>query len=214
MVMIDPARLALILVDLQNDFLDPAGAFARGGVDIAAMAALPARLAPLVASVRRAGGLVVSTHFTLIPGRGGEPIIAPRLKAARPFLRRGDFSPGSRGHALVDALAPADISIAKVGDSGFYMSPLEWVLRHIGIETLAVCGIATNGAVASTLRDAELREFRSIVIGDCCAAFDASHHVTALAALRAVADVTDAATLITALEGAAHRPRPAHLRSA
>ncbi|MGH7120750.1 MAG: cysteine hydrolase family protein [Acetobacteraceae bacterium] len=198
-MIIDPARLALVLIDLQNDFLDAAGAFARGGVNVAALAGLPARLAPLLAAVRRAGGLVVSTHFTLVPGRGGEPIVAPRLKAIRPFLRRGDFASGSRGHALVDGLAPADISIEKVGDSGFYMSPLEWVLRHTGIDTLAIGGIATNGAVASTLRDAELREFRSLVLADCCAAFDAEQHATALAALRAVAEITNAATLTATL---------------
>lgn len=199
MPIIDPTRLALLLVDLQNDFLDPAGAFSRAGVNVAAAAALPARLAPLVAALRRAGGLVVSTHFTIVPGRRGEPIIAPRVKATRPFLRRGDFAPGSRGHALVDCLAPADISIEKVGDSAFYMSRLEWVLRHAGIDTLAVGGVATNGAVASTLRDAELREFRSILLADCCAAFDAEQHATALVALRAVAEVSSAAALAATL---------------
>ncbi len=195
----DPARLALVLIDLQNDFLDPAGAFARAGVSVAAMAALPARLAPLAAAVRRTGGLVVSTHFTLVPGRGGEPIIAPRLKALRPFLRRGDFAPGSRGHALVASLAPADIAVEKVGYSAFYMSRLDWVLRHTGIDTLAVSGIATNTAVASTVRDAELREFRSIVLADCCAAFDEAQHATAISALRTVAEVTNSTALIAAL---------------
>lgn len=195
----DPARLALVLIDLQNDFLDSAGAYARAGVSAAAMAELPPRLAPVAAAVRRAGGLVVSTHFTLVPGRGGAPIITPRLKALRPFLGRDDFAPGSHGHALVAALAPADIAIEKVGYSAFYMSRLEWVLRHAGIDTLAVGGITTNGAVASTVRDAELREFRSIVLADCCAAFDEAQHATAIAALRTVAEVTSSAALIAAL---------------
>ena len=69
-------------------------------------AALPARLAPLAQAMRRAGGLVVSTHFTLVPGRGGEPLISPHLKALRPYLSKGDFLPGAWGHQLVDELAP------------------------------------------------------------------------------------------------------------
>lgn len=195
----DPARLALVLVDLQNDFLDPAGAYARGGVNAAAMAALPGRLGPLVGAVRRAGGLIISTHFTLVPGRGGEPIITPRLKTLRPFLRRGDFAPGTRGHALVSTLGRVDVAVEKVGYSAFYMSRLEWVLRHAAIDTLAVGGITTNGAVASTVRDAELREFRSIVLADCCAAFEEVQHTTAIAALRAVAEVTSAEAFAAAL---------------
>jgi len=198
-MIIDPTRLALILIDLQNDFLDPAGAYARAGVTAPAVAALPARLAPVGAAMRRAGGLIVSTHFTLVPGRGGEPIIAPRMKALHPFLRRGDFAPGGRGHALVAALAPADIAVEKVGYSAFYMSRLEWVLRHAGIDTLVVGGIATNTAVASTVRDAELREFRSIVLADCCAAFDEAQHATAIAAIRTVAEVTNSDALIADL---------------
>ena len=109
----DPARLGLVLVDLQNDFLDPRGAYGRAGQAAPAIAALPARLRPLCDAVRRKGGWIVSTHFTLVPGRGGAPFISPHLKKMRPFLAQGDFAPGSWGHALVDALAPADLSVRK-----------------------------------------------------------------------------------------------------
>ena len=88
---------ALILVDLQNDFLHPEGAYGRGGQSCAEIAALPARLAPLAQAFRAHGGLVIATLFTLVPGRGGEPIISPHLKQMRPFLGRGDFAPGSWG---------------------------------------------------------------------------------------------------------------------
>ena len=125
----------------------------------AAIAALPARLKPVADAVRAAGGWIVSTHFTLVPGKGGEPFISPHLKALRPFLRKGDFAPGSWGHALVDELQPADLSVEKVAFSAFYMSRLEWVLRKAGIETLVFSGIVTNGGVASTLRDAHVRDF-------------------------------------------------------
>lgn len=197
----DPTRLALLLLDLQNDFIHPDGAYGRAGLRSDAIASIPARLAPVAAAVRAAGGLVVSTHFTLVPGRGGEPMIAPRLKALRPFLRRGDFASGCWGHGLVAALAPSDIAVEKVAYSAFYMSRLEFVLRRAGIETLLAAGIVTNGGVASTVRDAEVREFRTIVLEDGCGAFDQAVHETAIEALRPVADIARCADVPAMLAG-------------
>lgn len=183
----DPARTALVIVDLQNDFLHPEGAYARGGQTSEAIAALPGRLRPVADALRAAGGWIVSTHFTLVPGKGGEPFISPHLKALRPFLGKGDFAPGSWGHALVDALAPADISVEKVAYSAFYMTRLEWVLRKAGIETLVFCGIVTNGGVASTLRDAHVRDFGCMILTDGCAAFSAAVHERSVADLSMLA---------------------------
>jgi nicotinamidase-related amidase len=101
---------ALILGDLQNDFIHPDGAYGKAGQSDPAIAALPARLAPLVRLARDRGVLIVATLFTLVPGRGGEPIISPHLKALRPFLKKGDFAPGSWGQQVVEPLAPADIT--------------------------------------------------------------------------------------------------------
>src|SRR5688572_13528434 len=137
----DVSRTALLIVDLQNDFLDPNGAYGRAGQGAPEIAALPARLAPLAAAMRRRGGWIVSTHFTMVPARGGEPIISPHLKELRPFLKKGDFLPGSWGHALVDPLQPADLAVEKVAYSAFYQTRLEWLLRKCGIEKLIVGGI-------------------------------------------------------------------------
>ncbi len=99
-------KTALLIVDLQNDFVHENGAYARGGQANADIAALPARLKPLADLVRRRGGLIVSTHFTLVPGRGGEPLISAHLRALRPFLRKGDFAPGAWGMRSSTSLAP------------------------------------------------------------------------------------------------------------
>jgi ureidoacrylate peracid hydrolase len=194
-----PATVGLVIVDLQNDFLHPEGAYARGGAASPAIAALPARVKPVADAVRAAGGWVISTHFTLVPGKQGEPFISPHLKALRPFLRKGHFSPGSFGHALVDELQPADLSIEKVAYSAFYMTRLEWVLRKAGIDTLAFCGIVTNGGVASTLRDAHVRDFSCVVLEDGCAAFSDEMHRTNVAALRSVAEVMTCADFVGAM---------------
>ena len=168
---IDTVRTALLIVDLQNDFLHPQGAYGRAGQSADAIAALPGRVKPLADAVRAAGGWIVSTQFTLVPAKGGQPFISEHLKELRPFLGKGDFEPGAWGHQLVDELQPADLTVEKVAYSAFFQTRLEWVLRRAGVETLVVCGIVTNGGVASTVRDAHVRDFHTIVVGDCCAAF-------------------------------------------
>ena len=189
---------ALLLCDLQNDFISPGGAYARANQGAPEIAALPARLAPLVHAVRAAGGWIVSTHFTLVPMRAGEPFISPHLKHVRPFLKQGDFLPGSWGHALVNELAPADIAVEKVAFSAFYQSRLDWALARAGVRRLLVAGIVTNGGVASTARDAHVRDLDVTILSDGCAAFDMATHETAVAALRPVARVMTVAEALTA----------------
>lgn len=196
---IDPADTALLLVDMQNDFLHADGAYARGGAGAPEIAALAARLAPVAQAMRDFGGLIVSTHFTLLPGRGGEPLIMDHLRQLRPFLRKGDFAPGSWGQDLIDELAPADFKVEKIAYSAFYMSRLEWVLRRAGIRHLIVGGIVTNGGVASTVRDAHVREFEITVLEDGCAAFDPKTHSVNIDALRSIADISSCAQILERL---------------
>jgi len=185
----DIKSTALLLCDLQNDFLHPNGAYARGGQSSPDIAALPERIKPLADGVRAAGGVIIATHFTLVPGRGGEPLISPHLKQMRPFLTSGDFAPDTWGQATVDLLQPVDVAVEKVAYSAFYMSRLEWVIRKLAITRLLVCGIVTNGGFTSTVRDAHVRDLETIVIEDGCAAFTPSVHATAIAGLRALCRV-------------------------
>ncbi len=187
---ISPKKIALIIVDLQNDFLSPDGAYARGGAASAAARELPGRVVGVARALKGGGGLVAASQFTLWPDARGEPMISPHLLGLRPFLRRGDFAPGSTGQANVAELAPLiDVSVCKVAYSAFFNTQLDWVLRHAGIDTVAVCGIVTNGGVASTVRDAHMREYHSIVLSDGCAAFKPEVHATALADMGTVAQV-------------------------
>ena len=185
----DLQKTALMLVDLQNDFIHPEGAYGRAGQKSADIAALPSRLLPLVDAFRAVGGWIVSSHFTLVQMRGGEPYIADHLRHLRPFLQKGDFLPGGWGQALVDDLAPADITIEKVSYSAFYMSRLDFVLSKAGIEHLLFAGIVTNGGVASTLRDAHVRGFDCAVLEDGCGAFSKTHHDAAIADMGSIAEI-------------------------
>lgn len=184
---LDLKRTALLIVDLQNDFLHADGAYARGGANLPGAAALIANMKSVADAMRAAGGWIVSTQFTLVPGRGGEPLISPHLKQLRPFLAKGDFQPGTWGHSLIDELAPADFTVEKVAYSAFYMTRLEFVLRKVGIDTLLVGGIVTNGGVASTLRDAHVRDFHAMLLTDGCAAFSKEAHEASIASLGTIA---------------------------
>ncbi len=186
---LDPKRTALLTIDVQNDFLHPDGAYGRAGQTAESIAALPARIAPLRNALRAKGGHYVSAQFTLVPGPGGEPLIAPHLKALRPFLGKGDFCPGAWGHELVDTLAPADYTIEKVAYSALYQTRLEYILRAVGIDTLIVGGIVTNGGVASTIRDAHLRNIETILLSDGSAAFKSEVHEATLLSLATVTHV-------------------------
>jgi len=198
---VSTSSIGLLLCDLQNDFVHPEGAYGRAAQTAPEIAALPARLAPLADLVRARGGWIVSTHFTLVPGKRGEPMISPHLKKLRPFLGKGDFLPGAWGHALVDELAPADLSVEKVAYSAFYMTRLEWVLRKAGVAKLYVAGLVTNGGVASTLRDAHVRDIDAVLLSDGCAAFSPEVHVTAVEALRSIAPVTTVARAMAEIGG-------------
>jgi nicotinamidase-related amidase len=193
-------RTALLTIDLQNDFLHPDGAYGRAGLGAPQIAALPARVRPVADAVRAAGGIYVSAQFTLVPGPGGTPLISPHLATLRPFLTKGDFAPGGFGHSLVDALAPSDYTVEKIAYSAFYQTRLEYILRALGITRLIVGGIVTNGGVASTLRDAHLRDIDTIMLSDGCAAFDMAAHDATLVSLGSVTHAMTCADACAMLE--------------
>lgn len=198
---VDMAKTGLLIVDLQNDFLNARGAYGRAGQTASAITALPGKVKPVADAVRAAGGWIISTQFTLMPGKGGEPFISEHLKKLRPFLGKGDFEPGAWGHRVVEELQPADIAIEKVAYSAFYMTRLEWALRRAQIGTLLVAGIVTNGGVASTVRDAHARDFPTIVLEDGCAAFSRQAHEAAIADLATVSSVMSCAGALALIKG-------------
>jgi ureidoacrylate peracid hydrolase len=199
---LDPRTTALLIVDLQNDFLAPGGAYDRGGAVSREARVLPARVAPVARAVRAHGGLVAASLFTLWPDAHGEPMISPHLKQLRPFLAKGDFAAGSRGQANVAELdGLVDVSVWKVAYSAFFNTQLDWVLRRAGVSSVVIAGIVTNGGVASTARDAHMRDYHVTVLADGCAAPTPAMHDAALADLRTVADITTCQGFLDRLAG-------------
>ncbi|SFM07435.1 cysteine hydrolase family protein [Shimia aestuarii] len=197
----DISRTGLLTIDLQNDFIHPKGAYGRAGQTAESIAALPDRIAPMARALQARGGRYFSAQFTLVPDKDGEPLIAPHLKELRPFLGKGDFAPGSFGHTLVDTLQPADFVIEKVAYSAFYQTRLEYLMRAVGIYHLIVGGIVTNGGVASTLRDAHLRNIETVMLTDGCAAFKPEVHEATLLSLGTVTQQMSCAEALALIEG-------------
>ena len=201
LLQLDASRTALIIVDLQRDFLAADGAYGRAGAVSVAAQALPTRVAALAKKLKQAGGYVAASLFTLWPGAQGEPIVSPHLKKLRPFLKKGDFAPGSIGQTLMPALVDwVDLQVFKVAYSAFFNTQLDWVLRKNSIDTVMICGIVTNGGVASTARDAHMRDYRVLVLEDGCAAFSESAHHASLDDLKTIAQVLSCEKALDALE--------------
>ena len=184
------SSVALLIIDLQNDFLHPDGAYARGGAVSEKARALPQRVLQVAKQIKDRGGMVVSSLFTLWPGVGGEPLISDHLRKLRPFLAKGDFQLNGWGQQNVEELKSlVDFSVSKVAYSAFFNTQLDWVLTRAGIKELVVCGIVTNGGVASSVRDAHVRDYRCTLLSDGCAAFSDQIHETSLLDLSTVATV-------------------------
>ncbi|MEC8172049.1 MAG: isochorismatase family protein, partial [Pseudomonadota bacterium] len=164
-----------------------------------AIAALPARHRKLAKAMRAAGGWIVSTHFTLVPGRDGEPFMSPHLKNLRPFLGCGNFAPGSFGREFIADLQPSDLHVEKVAFSAFYQSRMKWMLPPVSIWTLIFGGIVTNGGVASTVRDAHVGNFHTRVLADGCAGFTQSAYEASIAALATVSETATVEEMVAAL---------------
>ena len=95
-------KSALLLVDLQNDFIHSHGAYGRAGQFSQEISILPQTIAPVAKVMRKLGIPVISTQFTLIPDEHGNPMIAEHLRKLRPFLTNGDFESGIWCNQIVD----------------------------------------------------------------------------------------------------------------
>jgi nicotinamidase-related amidase len=189
---IDLEKTALVIIDMQRDFLEPGGFGAALGNDVTRLQAAVAPCRAVLAAARKAGLLVIHTR------EGHRPDLsdAPPLKVARgdPALRIGAPGPmgrilvrGEPGHDIIPELYPiaGEPVIDKPGKGAFCQTDLELMLRNRGIETLLVCGVTTEVCVNTTVREANDRGFRCIVLSDCCASYFPEFHQAGLAMIKA-----------------------------
>jgi len=189
---VDIGRTALVIIDMQRDFLEPGGFGAALGNDVSRLKAAVAPCREVLAAARGAGLLVIHTR------EGHRPDLsdAPPLKVERgdPAMRIGAPGPmgrilvrGEPGHDIIPELYPVagEPVIDKPGKGAFYQTDLELMLKNRSIETLLVCGVTTEVCVNTTVREANDRGFRCVVISDCCASYFPDFHDMGLKMIKA-----------------------------
>jgi nicotinamidase-related amidase len=211
---IDPAKAALIIIDMQRDFLEPGGFGAALGNDVSQLQKAVGPCRAVLGAARSRGMLVIHTR------EGHRPDLsdAPPLKVERgdPALRIGAKGPmgrilvrGEPGHDIIPELYPiaGEPVVDKPGKGAFYHTDLELTLHNRAIDTLLVCGVTTEVCVNSTVREANDRGFRCIVLSDCCASYFPEFHDAGLAMIKAQGGifgwVSSSEALLNSLAGAA-----------
>lgn len=211
---IDPARTAVVVIDMQRDFLEPGGFCETLGNDVSMLRSAIAPCASLLAAARGLGMLVIHTREGHRPDMTDAPIA--KVERGAPSKRIGDTGPmgrilirGEPGHDIVDELAPApgEPVLDKPGKGAFYQTDLELMLRNRGIDTLLVAGVTTEVCVHTTVREANDRGFRCVVLGDCCGSYFPEFHEIGLKMIAAQGGifgwVSDSSRLLDAVAGGA-----------
>jgi nicotinamidase-related amidase len=203
-------RVALLVIDMQRDFLLPGGFGETLGNDVAQLQRVVPPLARLLGAAREAGLMVVHTREGHLADLSDCP--PAKLRRGNPSQRIGDPGPygrilvrGEFGHDIVDELAPlpGEPVIDKPGKGAFYATGLGDLLHERGITHLLVTGVTTEVCVHTTVREANDRGFDCLVVSDCVGSYFPEFHRVGLQMVSAQGGifgwVADSAALLAAL---------------
>jgi len=209
-VAVDLDRTAVVVIDMQRDFLEPGGFGETLGNDVSRLASAVGPIKKLLEAARKRAMLIIHTR----EGHRPDMTDAPKAKVERggPSMRIGDVGPmgrilirGEPGHDIIEELYPKDGEpvIDKPGKGAFYATDLQTVLQNHGIQNLVVCGVTTEVCVNTTVREANDRGYRVVVPSDCCASYFPEFHEMGLRMIKAQGGifgwVSDAARVVAAL---------------
>jgi nicotinamidase-related amidase len=173
-----PDRTALLIIDMQRDFVEPGGFGETLGNDVSLLQQVVPPLREVLAATREAGITVIHTREGHLPDLSDCP--PAKLSRGAPSLRIGDPGPrgrilirGEYGHDIIDELAPAEgeLVIDKPGKGSFYATGLDAALREQGITSLLVTGVTTEVCVHTTVREANDRGYECLVLSDCVGSY-------------------------------------------
>jgi biuret amidohydrolase len=183
---------ALVIIDMQRDFLEPGGFGAALGNDVSRLRRAIGPTARVLEAVRRAGMLIVHTR----EGHRADLTDLPPSKRRRGrfAVRIGDQGPmgrilvrGERGHDIIDELRPdaGEPVVDKPGKGAFHATDLDALLKNRAIRQLIVCGVTTEVCVSTTVREANDRGYDCLVLADCVASYFPEFHAAALDMIKA-----------------------------
>ena len=188
----DPKSTALLIIDMQRDFVMPGGFGEALGNDVTPLQATIAPTKRVLEAARKKGMLVIHTREGHRPDLTDCP--PTKLVRGRGKTRIGDPGPmgrilvrGEIGHDIVPELypAPGEPVIDKPGKGAFYATDLELILRDRGIKTLIVCGVTTEVCVNTSVREANDRGYECVVLSDCVGSYFPEFQKAALAMIKA-----------------------------
>lgn len=190
--LLDPASAALVVIDMQRDFLEPGGFGASLGNDVGVLRRTIAPLRRVLEATRAAGRPVIHTREGHLPDLSDCP--PSKLNRGAPSARIGDPGPNGRilirgeyGHDIIDELAPlpGEPVIDKPGKGAFYGTDLGALLAEEGVTQLIVTGVTTEVCVHTTVREANDRGFECLVLSDCVGSYFPEFHRVGLAMIAA-----------------------------
>ncbi|QUN32586.1 cysteine hydrolase (plasmid) [Cupriavidus sp. KK10] len=206
---LDGASTALVVIDMQRDFIEPGGFGESLGNDVSLLAEIVPTVAALLALARRAGWFVVHTRESHAPDLSDCPP-AKRLRGA-PSMRIGDPGPmgrilvrGEPGSEIIDALAPwvGELVVDKPGKGAFYATGLDQVLRSRGISQLVFAGVTTEVCVQTSMREANDRGYECLLVEDATASYFPAFRQATLDMVRSQGGIVGWTVPFQALAGA------------
>jgi len=197
------SKMAMIVVDMQNAYLDDEGSMNKSGMDITELKKTVLPVSSLITACRSADVPIIFTRYVLradYKDAGLRSVRGPKFKEINSLVMgTWDSELDPRMDQRLE-----DYVLDKTRYSSFYNTSLEVILRGLGVDTLIVCGVTTEICVESTIRDAYFRDFKIIVPKDAVAAMDIGRHKGTLATIEfGFGSVTTSADLINDLSGIA-----------
>lgn len=207
-----PAQAALVIIDMQRDFVEPGGFGESLGNDVSLLQAIIPACQRVLAAWRAQGGLVVHTREAHAPDLSDCP--PAKRNRGNPTLRIGDVGPmgrvlvaGEPGNQIIPELAPVEgeIVIDKPGKGAFYATGLHEMLQERGIRQLLFMGVTTEVCVQTSMREANDRGYEALLLEDCTESYFPAFKTATVAMVHAQGGIvgwtTPSALLLQGLQG-------------
>ncbi|MBI2853851.1 MAG: cysteine hydrolase [Chloroflexi bacterium] len=208
--LVNPRHAALVLVDVQNDFVMPGGFVHRHGFDVSPLVQVVPRIKAVLDAARRAGGFVVHIQTTFYPDLVAESPAALHARLVRMGLKGIDVESPEKvladcycmkdtwGWKFVDELTPLpdEVVVQKHHGSAFIGTDLDLILRSNERKSLVIVGVVTQGCVMTTTDDAAFFEYCPVLLSDCVASQRPQLHEAALLIMSYTKYVTESSEVL------------------